>query len=215
MTALAKARAVRTKDPDGQFGQSNSACFDHGIYGCAATCLQFLRRLYIGKDISLDEVSRRSGRPCGVNRGMVVSEIKTFIRWSRLPYVYRAGLTAGQVWNAAKVGPVLVPHIYGQTPEWKGYRYGRVVADGKPNGYARPFGKAGKNQLIGFEDGRHLAALLGAESSTAVYWFDPNHDSASRPQRVAYDIIASSQLRRLIESWPLAQRWAFVPTRSP
>jgi hypothetical protein len=215
MTALAKAQDIRRRDPDGQFGQPASGCFDWGKYACSATCLQFLRRLYIGKDITLDEVSRRSGRPCGVNRGTAVSEIKAFIRWSRLPYVFREGLSAGQVFAASRTGPVLVPHIYGATPEWRGYRYGRTVADGRPNGYARPLGKAGKTQLTGFEDGRHLAVLLGYETTDAVYWFDPNHDSVARPERVPYDVITSAQLRRLIESWPAKSRWAFIPTRSP
>jgi hypothetical protein len=140
------------------------------------------------------------------------SEIETFIRWARFPYVLRRSLTTSQIAAYAKRGPVLVGHVYGQTPEWEGYVYAGVKADGLPNGFADPKGKAGKNQLAGFENGRHMGVLLGTVDAFHCYWFDPNHDSSARPERVPYDVMTSKQLDRLVQSYP-GGSYVFIPTR--
>lgn len=202
----------RRQRPTGQFGQANDATVANGAVACTHTWLQFLAWLWTGKWYTLDQVSAMAGYPRNAGRGMRPAEVATFIRRAKLPYVIRWGLTAAQILTYSNRGPVMVAHIYREWPEWRGYRYGGQTADGRPNGYARPYGKAGKTQLTGFEDGRHMGGILGYLGSSEVYVMDPNHGSPSRPEKVAYDVISTAQLSRIIKSF--SPTYAVIPTRS-
>lgn len=209
---LDRALARRRLRPVGQFGQPSDATVANGAVACTHTVLQYLAWLWTGKWYTLDQVSRMAGYSGGGKRGMRPSEVSTFLRAARLPYAIKWGLTTAQILSYSNRGPVMLGHVYRWWPEWRGYRYGGQTADGKPNGYAQPLGKAGKTQLTGFEDGRHMGAVLGYLSSSEVYGLDPNHGSPARPEKVAYDVMTTAQLSRIVAS--MRPSYSVVPTRA-
>jgi hypothetical protein len=200
MSILSRALAHRRAHPFGQFGQSDDELSNHGATGCTDTTLQFLARLLKSVAYSHNQIRRRVGHG---NRytGLNSNEVGAWFRSVRLPYVVKFNLTASQMLSLSRSrGPVLFGELYGWHPEWRGYTYSGVKADGRPNGFARPAYKAGKNQLRGFT-GRHAAVLLGYTDSDHVYVFEPNHNSSGRPENVAYDVITIAQFKALIASW--------------
>jgi len=216
---LARLLAARTARPYQQFGQASDAYTANGATGCTHTCAQFVAELYTGRWWTHDEISRKIGYPnmsvTSPRRGMTSTELVAFFRAAGLPYVMRTGWTPAQMLAAARLGPVFVSHLYPWWPEWRGYVYRGVTADGKPNGYATPSGKAGRTQLSGFSGG-HAGLLLGA-AGTLVYAWEPNHGSTARPEKPAYDVMSVAQFAAVATSYQYIPRTSFcyVPTRPP
>ena len=209
-TSAQKAIALRIRRPYQQFGQNADLTTAGGATGCTHTCLQFLAELWGKGFYTHDQISRIAGYPSQASvapssrRGMRPSEVQAFCDRIGLPYKVRLGLTPTQVLAAAQLAPVGFGHVYGWVPEWKGYRYAGITADGRPNGFAAPSSKAGKTQLTGFERGAHFAVVLGAgqgATSYQVYAMEPNHGSASRPEKPPYDIYTLAQFNALYTSY--------------
>lgn len=222
-----KAIALRQRRPYQQFGQSGDTFTANGSTGCTHTVLQFLAELWGKGFYTHDQISRIAGYPnqslvgnLANRRGLRPSEVQAFCDRIGLPYQVRLGLTPAAVLAAAQTAPVGFGHVYGWVPEWKGFRYAGRVADGQPNGFAQPLGKAGKTQLTGFERGAHFACVLGAgqgATSYQVYVQEPNHGSVSRPEKPPYDIYSKTQFERLYTSYQRVlgrTPYALVATRS-
>lgn len=220
--------AVADADDRFQFGQPLST---HRLIrddnACGPNAMQIVDHVWSGSDnITMDDIVR-AGVPIAdrdelVTRGLLFSEMERAAEVLGLPYVGRRDLSAEQVLQIAKhLGPVIFVCKYTYWPEWKGYVYYDVEADAKPNGFARPWGQAGRNQVFGF-DGGHYGVVLSSkwrrkpESHTDVWLRDPNHASVVRPEKPHYDIVRGGQFERLYESARLTtlsrQPWALVPT---
>lgn len=217
-----KALAARRQNPFQQFGQANDIFTANGSTGCTHTVLQFLALLWNGDWYTHDELSRLVGYPnqsrygAAYRRGLRPSEVQTFLKRAGLPYRVALSLTSSQVITATSMGPVGFGHAYSYWPEWKGYRYAGITADGRPNGFALPSGKAGKTQLSGFT-GAHFGLLIGRDSAAdRVYAWEPNHGSPARDERPPYDQMTTAQFRAVYDSY--ARRlgrtpYAVVPTK--
>jgi hypothetical protein len=225
LTLLGKLQEARRRHPFGQFGTADDECTDNGALGCTHTVWRFIIWCYKGKWYSHDQITKLSGYPCGggsTNRGMRVSEAQRLIKALGLPYVYKNSLTSSQLLQASKLGPVMFAIRYGDWPNWAHYD-GRT----RPRPWARPTDKAGRNQFTGFT-GSHACALLGyvrISTTKGVFVrndcvvFEPNHDSPSRPENVAYDIVTQTDLNRAYQAVKTKLGWsvnlAFVPTKAP
>lgn len=219
-----KAMALRRSNPFQQFGQSDDESTRNGADGCTHTVLQYLARLWLNKSFSQDQVSMLAGWASGARpgRGLYPSEVQRFCTRTGLPYQVRFGLSAGVLLeDLLDRGPIGFGHAYSHWPERRGYTYFGVKADGYPNGYAGPLGIGGRTQLSGFT-GAHFGLLLGYDAAQAsnarrVAAWEPNHNSPSRPEDPAYDLITSHQLRVVYESYNRVLKrslYALVPTRS-
>lgn len=218
---LDKLLEARRRHPFGQFGTTDDECTANGARGCTHAVWRYIAFVYKGKWYSHDQLSRLSGYPCGATRGMRISESQQLVKALGLPYVYKANLSSTALLTASNIGPVLFGIRYGSWPNWKDY-HGKSV----PSPYARPLGKAGRNQFTGFF-GAHAVGLLGylrvPTTGTFVrndcYCFEPNHDSPARPENVAYDVVTQSQLYKAFTDTKTRLGWsstmAFVPSRAP
>lgn len=208
MSILSRALDLRRAHPFGQFGQTNDYLSNNGATGCTDTCLQFLAKLIKNTWYTHDQIRRKVGH---YNRstGLTSTEVGAWFRAVGLPYVVKFNLTADQMLSLSRSrGPLLVAEIYGWHPEWKG------VGDGRPNGFSRPLGASGRNQLNW--SGRHAIVLLGYKDSNNVYVMEPNHDSPGRPANVAYDVITMGQFRALVAAWKrsVGNTYCAYPTRA-
>lgn len=192
-----------------QFGQAADYYTFGGATGCTHVVLQWLVYLWKGRKVTQDDVSRACGYPLPGNnpgrRGLRPYEVQRAIAYYGLPYKVVFGLSASEVLTASKDGPVGFGHVYGYWPDWKGYYYGGTRADGRPNGFATPSGRAGRTQLTGFERGAHFGMVLGVaigdDAPDLVYAFEPNHGSAARPEKPAYDRMTRAQLAKVYGSY--------------
>lgn len=211
-----------------QFGQAADYSAFDGATACTHVCWQKIAYIWTGKKYTIDQISAKAGyyrerNSAGQIRGMNAAEAQRLVNNLNLPYVVKFGLTWEQVWSYMDRGPVLYANRYGSEPDWRGYRYGGVTADGKPNGFAR---RHGRTQLRGFENGAH--AVLGALKRSVtdatgktvrieLLRFDPNHGSGTRPEKPPYDIISSAQGRREFEDYKRVlgrTTMAWVPTKN-
>jgi hypothetical protein len=205
-----------------QFGQpaKTTSKTGYGKFACTDTCIQLIVKIVKDKNVSLNEVRRRSGAPS--TRGMRASEARRALRRFGLDYDVMYGKTHEQVISMVRNrGPVIVAEMYWAHPEWKGYRYAGLTMDGRATdlkgvsrwvGFAKNrWGKyrAGKTQWS-FKGGH--AVLFGTvleEGGLAVR--DPNHNSPVRPERPAYDVINKTQLKRMMKSWPYGYTYVIAP----
>jgi hypothetical protein len=230
---LDKAIALAKAHPEiQQFGQANDDWVWGGATACTHTCCQFLARLWKGRSLTLNQINALAGMPHnarsanGQPRGMNNTELARFIAAVGLPYVIRFGLSFETILSYSNRGPVLIAVRYGSTPKWKGFTYHGVVADGKPNGFARPTSHAGKTQLSGFENGRHADLVLGylpvKDASGKVVRYDewrkePNHGSPARPEKPPFDVITTAQGKREYEDYSRLlgnKAYAAIPTKN-
>ena len=211
-----------------QFGQPQDTTLSTaaGRAGCGPACVQVLARIWqpTAQPPTQDRVCELSGFP------EPDQHIGSFLRTYQLVqalmalgirYEPRSDLASSELQEVAKHrGPVLFLCRYTEWPQWRGYRCQGAVADGHPNGYASPLGRAGKTQLSGF-DGGHYGLLLSSRwmprKGTSFNWLrDPNHSSPARPERPSFDIVSKEQFRVLFESGRSittdGQPWAAIPT---
>jgi hypothetical protein len=204
-------RARRAK-PSQQFGQANDSLTSNGATGCTDTVLQWMIWRTKGRWYTHDQVRQAAGIYQVLSRGLRPSEVQRVIDHFGLPYKIVHGWPALSIARASKLGLVGVGQFYPWWPEWRGFRYGNVHADGKPNGYATPTGKAGRTQLAGFT-GRHMGMLLGYATDPTgpdlYYGWEPNHGSAVRPERPPYDRMTFHQFQQVVESY--GTTYAVVP----
>lgn len=222
---LRKAIKTRRAWPIQQFGQANDYYTFGGATGCTQTSLQFLIYLWKGTKVSQDAISRVAKYPLpGSNpnrRGLRPTEVMRVVTHYGLPYKVAYGMAALDVAHESKEAPVGFGHVYGWWPEWKGFHYAGTTSDGKPNGYATPTGKAGRTQLKGFNNGAHFGVLLGyapdPDAPDVYYAWEPNHASASRPEKPPYDRMTYDQFVDVYESYKKVlgrTLYALVPTKT-
>lgn len=187
-----------------QFGQSADYSAWDGAAACTHVCIQKLYYIWTGKKISIDYISKLAGynrerNSAGQPRGFNAAEVGRVMDKLNLPYVVKFHMPWDDLWVKINAAPILYAVRYGSEPDWRGYRYMGKTADGQPNGFAR---KNGRTQLSGFENGPHMV-LMGYKRTvtnssgdylrTELVRHDPNHGSASRPERPPYDVISGTQ----------------------
>jgi hypothetical protein len=193
-----------------QFGQPNcDKAGPLGQWACGHASVQVVKKIWHAKRVSINRVEKLAGKNADPdNNGIDGYEVETALHALNLPYELQTGMDASRLLRISRdMGPVLFCCIYSHWPDWKGCRYysateGLMFANGVPNGYARPLGDAGKNQLD--FDGGHWGVLLSAvwrkqRQRFDVFVRDPNHNSGSRPQRPPYDIMTARQFRVMYE----------------
>jgi len=210
-------------NPFYQFGQpySTTKSTQYGSEGCTHTNIQALVKLWKGKDITHDEISRLCGYRAGQG-GLTPVHLEILFKKLDLPYKMVYGLDAAEVLDyAMDRGPVLIATYYLFHPEMKDAKYLGTKADGKPNGYSRPLGSAGKDQLTGFTGGHSEILFAGRDRSDGIrdaYVHDPNHRSNLRPQEVPFDIMTLAQLRQMFNGYAIINRArrtvAAIPTEA-
>lgn len=213
-----------------QFGQPLETCkLTHGGKAACLVCVaQNLIKLWTGKAVTLDQVCRAGGFPSNEAQrdgraGMRASQFLRALSHYNVHYKEVRGMAWSDLEKKSMShGPVAFFEHYGWHPEWEGYRYRGVKADGHPNGFANPEGEAGKNQLIGF-NGSHAVLLAG-------YWVsgddkvtdaikDVNHGSPARPEKPAFDKYSRKQAAAAYYKWSSLKEaahqktYAFIPTR--
>lgn len=203
--------------PIQQFGQANDARAHNGATACTDTIIQVIHRGWTGaRLLTIDRIRDLAGYTDAQYRersGLTAAQVQRAMDRLSLPYRVRSAtspFSASEAMRRANThGPVLVGIPYGWWPEWRGFRYGTIVADGRPNGYATPPGAAGRTQLSGFT-GAHAALLLGYSVTRArdgtvtgrpTYVKEPNHGSPVRPERPPFDVVTSGQFRRAYDAF--------------
>lgn len=204
-----------------QFGQSGDVSTFNGGTGCTHTCFQRLIHGITGKSVTQDQISRVCHYPWPrynrARRGMRSPiEGMAVVRYYKLPYRFISHPTWAQITAGMNLGPVLIGVKYDWWPEWRGCRYNGYKADGRPGGFAL---KNGKTQLVGFYGG-HAVLALGYNKTTAgyrAYVNEPNHGSPSRPERPAYDVVTTAQLKTAMAKIATLRNghpFAYVPIRA-
>lgn len=211
-------RYARTH-PKTQWQRPNSA-FESGSTGCSATDVQFILGLH-GHHVTLQAIANAVGYPDPFQRlfhvGLYDHQVVQALAHWGVRYKYVTGLSEWELMGiAVRKGPVLVAYTYGWHPQRRGAVYFGLHANGKPNGYAQALGEGGKDQLSGFEHGRHMAIILskrhrkGTPRNAAKVWmWDSNHGSLVRPHIPDYDVVTPAQLGALVRSD--SKRVALVP----
>jgi len=205
-----------------QFGQprKTTSRTGYGKFACTDTCIQLIVKIAKGKNVSLNEVRRRSKAPS--TRGMKGSEAQRALRRFGLDYEVMYGKTADQIMSMARNrGPVIVAEMYWAHPQWRGYRYLGRTNDGRgvdQNGDSHWVGYA-KNKWGKFRAGStqwnftggHAVLLATVDEDGQPIIRDPNHNSPARPERPAYDVINKKQLQRMLDSWPYGYTYVLAP----
>lgn len=206
-----------------QFGQAGDESTYNGATGCTHTVLQWLAYLWLNKKYTQNQISNITGYPWPSRnpkrRGLNYTEVQRFCSYTGLPYRVQLGLSAPQVAEASRKGPVAFGHKYGWWPDWYKYRLGGSATDGRPNGFASPRGEAGKTQSTW--DGAHFGLLLGVardpNAPDVFYCWEPNHGSPARPEKPAYDKLTSQQFVNVYNSYQKSlgrTPYALVPTKT-
>lgn len=212
-----------------QFARTGKVTTRGGALGCTHEMLAFLARGWLGRVLTQDQVSAYAGYTKGQRdkgHGLYGHQVQQFCDRVGLPYRLAYEMPFREVMRRAnQYGPVGVGVVYSEQPEWFGFTYKGTRADGRPNGYASPRAAAGKTQLVGFT-GAHFDVVLGYHrvlnpngtvNRRVVSCKDPNHGSAARPERPAYDDMTDAQFGRLYTAYkdklgrPL---YALVPTKA-
>ena len=211
-----------------QFGQAHDGRAHDGATACTDTIIQTIHRGWTGATaLTIDRIRDLAGytdRQYAARSGLTAAQVDRVMRRLSLPYEVRPITSPLSAWRVLKwanwYGPVMVGVPYGWWPEWQGFRYGTVTADGRPNGFARPRGQAGKTQLTGFT-GAHAVLVLGYALTRdaqgrvighPTYVKEPNHGSARRPERPPFDVIDSAQFRRAYDAFAQLGRRPYAVT---
>lgn len=194
-----------------------------GDVACADTSIQMVVRIIQGKYLSLNYIRRASGNAHRVP--MSVTNAAYCLRRLGLDYELRTNITAREVMQIAREkGPVLIAEDYWAHPQWKDYVYAGHKMDGKARtasgrsvyvGFSRPLERSGSNQWT-FKLGHMVlvATSQRKDGKNVAYVRDPNHNSASRPQRPAWDEVNTRQLARMMHSFNRGRNIiAIVPRR--
>ncbi len=199
-----------------------------GALGCGHQALSFVESVWhpTMPRLTQDEVGRLAGWPDPGQpswQGLLTDQLLQGCRRLALPYkgVWDPDVD-DLVWIARQKGPVFFLALYASLPEWKGYDYLGIKPDGRPNGYARPIGKAGANQLGGTYFGHWLTLLSSkwrpARNANDVWVRDSNHDSPIRPETPPFEIWTRNQLDLALNSFRAIstshRTFAAVPTRA-
>ena len=198
-----------------QFGQQDDESVFNGSTGCTHVVLQRLIKAKTGQYLTLDEISSIASYPWPANnprrRGMYSggsdNEAGRVIARFRLPYRIVVGYRYETLRKYVNLGPVMLGVRYGYIPEWRGYRYGGLVADGQPNGFAIRNGATQLTPNASTVVGRIYHAVLwlpGVEKVYSTYrtaYNDPNHGSPARPERPDYDVGSLGQVKQMYEAY--------------
>jgi hypothetical protein len=202
-------KALLAKRQNYQFGQANQELVMSGgkSVGCGDTSVQLAVRIIKDKKVSLNRVRRASGAIHYTGYSSNSQLLKAF-RAFGIEYRDALNLTPAMVKTcASKYGPVLMLYTYGWHPEWQGYTHGGRTADGEPNGYSRPLGKSGRNDMffgtpvtgVTGKNGGHWATVCTIWRDDFIVR-DSNHNSPARPERPAWDKLTAAQMSKMLTS---------------
>lgn len=179
-----------------QFGQAGAPC--GGKSCCTDTCIQMIVEYYKEVHYSLSEIRRRAQAstsfnedPCtGINHIEVVNALKSFDLGN-----YRAafGVDASDVWNYVQYGPVLVGVHYGSYPNWN-------------NRCTNPHAEVAGRTDCTFKGSHAILAIgrryhtIGGTTHKDFFMRDPDHNSAARPEKPAFDRITIGQLDKAMKN---------------
>ena len=190
-----------------QFRQPDSEHVFGGTTACTHNILQLLTIGLLAKVLSLDEISVKSGYPFQpytidaygrrVPRGMRPAEVRRYVSAMGLPFALGERSWAQVLEAVVERGPVGFGCAYSEWPEWRGFTYKGTTADGRPNGFAI---EHGKTQLTGFT-GAHFGLFTWKGRTNSIGARDPNHNSAARPEKPAWDVMSLDQAKRLYLSY--------------
>ncbi len=188
-----------------QFGQpAISRQYVPESVGCGPNAIQ-VAGLSWGKRVTMDYVLAAAGFPdIKAQGGLYTHQMTKALRAMGLDYEGVYDPEPRDLTEIAKHrGPVVFLCEYLSWPQWKGYEINGKTADGKPNGYARPFGRAGRNDLW-FGAG-HYGVLLSSMyrphlNDIDVWLRDPDHNSAYRPETPQWDVVNGKQWDKLFGS---------------
>jgi len=202
-----------------------------GDVACADTSIQLVLRILRGKWHSVNFIRKKSGNAPDVP--MLVVNAERALRAFGLDYRIRSDLTTRELMVIARTrGPVLIAEDYWAHPQWKGYDYFGIRMTGTAMnsrgrrtrvGFADPEGRAGRNQPT--FTGGHMVLLASSipvkrgrskrYNSNDGFIRDPNHGTAARPERPAWDRVTQRQLGRMLRSFNSGRNIvAIVPMRS-
>jgi hypothetical protein len=205
-----------------QFGQPDS--WKVSDSACSDTSIQHVVKLTKDLNVSLNAVRDRSGAPNSTP--MNSDEALRALRSYGLPYVRVNDLRAAELMRVARArGPVILCVAYWAYPQWLGYTYagrtlwgtstspsGRRVNVGvsipkRHSGLTQWTFRLGHAVVLGtdtHQSGKHLGVIR-----------DHNHNSASRPERPAYDLLTAQQINRMLDAYRdmYGYRVALIPTR--
>lgn len=205
--------ATATADHRYQFGQDPKGTHttEGGSIACGHRAVAFVARgADIGRELLTDDdVSHLAGFPDpGQAKHTGLSTHHVVRALTKMGLAYELVMDPDMddlIHRVRNLGPVLFLCLYTSWPEWRGSVYGNARADGRPNGYARPFNQAGKNQLAGDFFGHWGVAFRARRRrirhTTDLWLRDSNHNSASRPQRPPFDVVTRTQAEALINSF--------------
>lgn len=204
-----------------QFGQGDDSLTDNGASGCTDTVLQALVLGIRGVRVSHNDIRRKAGRGLSSrSTGLTAADVREVIAAYRLPYRVAFGLSGTEMLHKSANGPVMMAVRYGDWPNWA--HWGGVM---RPQPWARPTDRAGRNQFTGFF-GAHMNLLLGYAAflddrgnATAYDAFvkEPNHGSPARPPRPAYDIVSTQQAKAAYDAYATKlgrTRYCVYPTKA-
>lgn len=208
-----------------QFGQPECNLASSTVPGdvaCMDTSIQLVKYLCDGRRLSINDIRRISRAPA--HRPFPNAYVLPTLLRLGLPYQYRNSLTAAELWEIVlKRGPVIFAEDYWAHPEWSGYVYAGQRMNGWTTnrrgvrvhvGTSQPERKSGRNQT-NFKLGHAgvIAFAGGDYGNKSAGLRDPNHNSAVRPERPAWDKVSLAQLNRELRSFNSGQtRACWVPT---
>ncbi len=201
--------ARRNRKRTQQHGQDHDDLVWNGSTACTHAICQYLNLVWNDEFLTLNQVNEKAGMPPnakdehGKPRGMRPDELATFFKNTNIPMAIHYGKRFEKLLTASERGPVFYAIRYGSAPRRKG--------SPSENGFARPVPplRRGATQ-VGADKVRHAVVMLGflerrdaqgTVTAVNVYRKEPNHGSASRPERPPFDIISGGQARREYEDY--------------
>lgn len=208
----------------GQFGQGDDELSFNGSTACGINAVQWVGGLH-GQHATLDEIAKSVGYPTILQKALKIGffeyQVINALRHMGIEYEAHTDLTANDLLQImTHRGPIIYKTRYGVIPQWKFYHYAGHTADGKANGFARPVGEAGANQIVGAENVRHFVVGVSTEVDShrrhrRVWKHDPNHGSKRRPELPPYDVTSEHQFEVEYKAFHDMEGyyWAAIPAK--
>ena len=206
-----RLRALAESKPNlQQFGQRDCDDVHDGRTACTHTVCQFLAFAWKGYIPTINDVNDLARMPRNPmvgdrERGMRPEEFQTFLKNAKIPMKIVRGKPFTEILAASNHGPVFYGMRYGSAPRRTKSQPNGATQSGIPE---TPHAVV----MLGFLD---LPAGGGLPARREVYRKEPNHGSASRPEKPPYDTISDRQARVEYEDYRKfrVSLYAAVPTQ--
>lgn len=196
-----------------QFGQAGAPC--RGQSCCTDTCIQMIVEYYKDRTYTLSEIRRRAQaktsfdeRPCtGLNH---IETLNALNSMGVTHYRPAFNVTAQQVWEKVRYGPVIVAVYYGSYPNKAGSCRGVQAEIGGRN----DCGFRGAHAVLAIGGKFHT---IGKSTHRDIFMRDPDHNSPARPYKPDFDRMRLSQLdtamRHIVPYTAFKSTYILYPTR--